>query len=237
MSSRAVCPYWPSILIPLSPGATPPRASEFPGLAGEGKPSWPGQRCCRFLAVASLRSRLSSARSSRRRARHPQGANPNLKPQLDQLEERPACHATPGAPGLVRDLAHLPAINRHGRYALLLDPPPPDASRLAAKAHPGVRVFLAGHGPGRRGRGQGREGGRERRAGGMDGWRLPVRRGGRARTVTEESEHTAGRDGTDADVPLRPRAHCSFCHPLMPRARARLLLNAGRRRGPLPRPS
>jgi len=59
--------------------------------------------------------------------------------------------------------------------------------------------------------------------------RLPIG-GRRARAVTEESEHTAGRDGTGADVPSRPRAHCSFCHPLMPRGRAGLLLNAGRRR-------
>ncbi|KAG2567207.1 hypothetical protein PVAP13_7NG257517 [Panicum virgatum] len=66
--------------------------------------------------------------------------------------------------------------------------------------------------------------------------RLPVRRGGRSRAVTEESEHTAGRDGTGADVPSRPRAHCSLCHPLMARGRARLLLNADRRR-PSPRPS
>ncbi|CAN6249251.1 unnamed protein product, partial [Urochloa humidicola] len=37
-----------------------------------------------------------------------------------------------------------------------------------------------------------------------------------ARAVTEESEHTAGRDGTGADVPSRPRAHYSVCHPLAP---------------------
>jgi len=37
----------------------------------------------------------------------------------------------------------------------------------------------------------------------------------RRRAVTEESEHTAG--GTaPADVPSRPRAHCSICHPLPP---------------------
>ena len=98
-------------------------------------------------------------------------ANPNLKPQVDQVE-RPACLlARPGAPGLVRDLAHLPAINRHGRSALLLDPPPPppDASRLAAKAHPGAFASFSPAGV---------MGGRW----GREGWRrLPVRRRGRAR--------------------------------------------------------
>uniref|UniRef100_A0A8R7PGZ3 Uncharacterized protein n=1 Tax=Triticum urartu TaxID=4572 RepID=A0A8R7PGZ3_TRIUA len=36
-----------------------------------------------------------------------------------------------------------------------------------------------------------------------------------ARAVTEESEHTAGRDGTRRMVPSRPRAHCSICHQLL----------------------
>ena len=72
-------------------------------------------------------------------------------------------------------------------------------------------------------------------AGGMAAAAGPAARAG-ARAVTEESEHTAGRDGTGADVPSRPRAHCSLCHPLMARGRARLLLNADRRR-PSPRPS
>lgn len=49
------------------------------------------------------------------------------------------------------------------------------------------------------------------------GWRLlgPAARAARA-VMTEESEHTAGRDGTGVDVPSRPRAHYSFCHPLAP---------------------
>jgi hypothetical protein len=36
---------------------------------------------------------------------------------------------------------------------------------------------------------------------------------GRVRAVTEESEHTAGRDGTRRAVPSRLRARYSICHP------------------------
>ena len=162
-------PYWPSILIPLSPGAgaTPPlrkaegyvKPAARPAAASlPTYPARPDDRASCLLASSSVQalhhSPLRKASShlslplmgrvhgdgrqpppcSIHHAHHRPPAPGGQAPMDGWMAARartlkpPPIGSVQPAPlprlGLVRARAHLPAIKRSRRYALLLDPPP-----------------------------------------------------------------------------------------------------------------